>query len=92
MAMAEASGASVAVFTLMMRVYWKRRLENWFWPAMISIGLMHVAIICFYPWPPTRKMAKSDLLFIWVDFFVYVGLVALIAWLSERLARRVGKA
>jgi hypothetical protein len=82
-AMAEASGISASVFTIVMVVYWR---EKWFWPFMAFIGLSHVAAILFLPWPPTHKFAKGDLLFVWLDFFLYVGVAFLIARLSPRLA------
>jgi hypothetical protein len=82
MAMAEASGISVGVFLIMMVVYWRRRLERWFWPFMISIGLAHVVAILFVPWPPNHDLTKGDLMFVWLDAIPYLGVAVLTAQLS----------
>jgi hypothetical protein len=72
--MAEVSGMSAGVFVFMMRVWWRQRSNRWFWPLMITLGLGHLLAIALIHWSPAYKISKGDLLFVWVDFFLYAAL------------------
>ncbi len=84
-AMAEAAGFSASVFLVVLRVLWRHRRKKWFWPSMALTVLAHVTFIAFFPWPRTHQFEKADLLFIWVDLFIYLG----IGFVFERLNPRL---
>jgi hypothetical protein len=81
-ARAEAAGISAGVFSLVLMVYWRRRLEKWFWPFMTSIGLAHVAAIIFFPWPSVHVFSKGDIAFVALDAIPYLAMTATTSYLN----------
>lgn len=77
-ARAEAAGICSAVLLGITLALWKRHRERWFWPAFGAAILIHALAIWLIPWPSQHEFQKSDLSFVWVDFFLYFG-AALIA-------------
>lgn len=84
MAMAEATAFSAGVLVLVVRLLWRHHGETWFWPAITAMALAHIIFIAVFPWPRAHHFSQGDLVFIWIDFFVYLGMGFLIDRLNPR--------
>ena len=83
-ARAEAVGISSAVLFGVTLPLWKRHRERWFWPSVASAIGVHALGIWLIPWPANHEFQKSDLNFVWLDFFLYFAT----AMAADQLTKR----
>jgi hypothetical protein len=72
-ARAEAAGICSAVLFVITLPLWKCHRERWFWPCIAAAIVVHALAIWLIPWPLDHEFQKSDLIFVWLDFFLYFG-------------------
>jgi len=75
---AEAAGICSAVLFGVMLSLWKYHRERWFWLFLLTAILAHGLAIWLVPWPIHHEFEKSDLTFVWLDYFLYLGAVMII--------------
>ena len=75
---------STGMLWLVIRLKWQLRRYAWFWVAIAAVGIFHIALIMFVPWPATWMPAVFMTGISTLDFL-------LILWIIVAVERTVGE-
>lgn len=69
---------SIGMMSIVIWLKWALRRRVWFWIAMAAIGIFHIALIIFVPWPATWVPALLMTIISTVDSFLILWVIVVI--------------
>jgi uncharacterized membrane protein YjgN (DUF898 family) len=75
---------TIGMLWLVIRLKWALRAHAWFWIAIAAVGISHIALVLFIPWPAAWMPVVLMTGISTIDFLFILWVIAVVERLMEK--------